>query len=736
MQTDKTLDALQRLRQYWSEEERMQRIAAMLGEARLSQSAVARCLPALLVALDWFGPPRTLVPSMPPVEAGFEVQDLRTLLADIGYRSDYLGATFHELLLDELPIGALAISDDSCQVFLGRYEDSYWWHDGDQLVADWQPPADTRFLLIQQKAGFTPIDAPQADWLLRLLGKAQSELVGLGAVSLVTNLLALSVSLFTMTVYNTVIPSGAMGTLVALGAGAIIAIVGGWGLRLGRAAVLARLGGWAGAQIGNATFRKTLGLPLEYSARLSLNNSINRMRSLESVRQYLSGSAGVALIDYPFVLLFLVVIALLGGWIVFVPITGLCLFGLASWLVQPYVQRKSRRAGRANNRLVEEYASGVQRLRSLQGISGNHHWLRRMRDISGQVALANRDLALSHALLQSIGQALGMFTVLGTMAAGIALVLSQSMSAGGLIATMMLIWRITTPAQQFFSFSLRMRQIRDSRLELERLMQSTGEVQKSGIYSQAQSMTPNVTIDRLFYRYGADQEPALNGIGLDVPAGQRVVVVGPNGAGKSTLLQCLAGVRTPQSGRVLLAGRDIRQFDPTDYRSWVGFLSQNLHDLPLSVREFLMLSHPASDDARITACFEKVAGEHWWRLMDCESAQHALAMELDPWREDPDALRIRYLVGMVEAILGEPPLLLLDDPLRDGDPMLDRMLKRLLDELHGSTTVVIATHRVDLIESADLIAILDQGNLVHFGSVAQDRQTPALVNSSKEVNHE
>ncbi|MEN0107664.1 MAG: ATP-binding cassette domain-containing protein, partial [Pseudomonas sp.] len=233
-------------------------------------------------------------------------------------------------------------------------------------------------------------------------------------------------------------------------------------------------------------------------------------------------------------------------------------------------------------------------------------------------------------------------------------------------------------------------------------------------------MAPHIALDRVFYRYLPEQEPALNSVSLVLPAGKRIAVVGPNGAGKSTLLQCLAGVRNLQNGRVLLSGRDIRQFDPADYRSWVGFYAQSVQNLPLSVHDFLRLSHPTSDDAQINACFVRIAGPQWWTLMECASASEALALPLDPWREDPDALRIRHMVGMVEAVLGEPPLLLLDDPLRDGDRVLDGQFKRLLDELHGRSTVVIATHRADLIESADLVVILDQGNLIHFGPVARD----------------
>lgn len=709
----------------WDENYRIQRVANVIGEARMERSAIAQSLPALLIALGWFGAPRVLQASLPSSDRALNTGHLCELLEDIGF-------TMHAIQMDDasdlqaLPVGSLAIGANSCRIYLGRQHDQHWWHDGKAVSSDWQPSSGEELLIVRKNLNYSAPGAPSINWFSGLFSKTRSALLRVGVLSLVINLLALITSLFTMTVYNQVIPSGAVSTLWSLGIAAMIAAFGSWALRAGRGRALAELGGWAGSQIGRASFRKTLGLTLEQTSRVGISSNLNRIRSLESSRQFIGGMAGVSLIDYPFVVIFLIVIALLGGWIVLVPLAGLGLFYLAGILLQPHIQQASEQSGRASNRLQEEFAMAVRRLRSLQGTGESPLWLRRMRDLAVQTAEANRQFSLINAMVQSIGQALGMLTVLGTMGIGVMLVLEGNMSTGGLIASMMLIWRITSPAQQLFSASASFRQLRASINQLNALMASTGELLNPQMASPVHALKPRITAERLYYRYSAEQEPALNGVSFEVPEGSRLVVAGPNGSGKTTLLQCLAGLRQPQSGRVQIDGRDIRQFDPSDYRAWLSYLSQSPQLLPMTIPQFLQLSHPQVSETDICQALVCVAGERWWTQLGCHSSDAALAAFQEPWRDDPAALRSRYIISMAEVLLDQPRLIILDDPLRDCDPQLDHYLNRLLDALHGTTTVVMATHRADLIRSADFIAILDRGNLMHFGAIATEQPEQQL----------
>ena len=705
---------------YVDEFARIGAIEAALGQQRLSTSPLARCIGPLMVALDWFGAPRSLLSSLPGEEQPIGLADLQEMLADHGFRSHV--RPWRQWLqqggLDVLPAGSVVLAGGKALIYLGRIDGSDCWHDGSAL-SQGPAPADAKdVLLIQRNPDHRPLDAPQVGWFGRLMFTARREIGGVLFVSLIANLLALVISLFTMFVYNTIIPSGAVGSLWAMTVGALIAIVGAWGLRLARIRVVSRMTGWAGAKISDTAMRKTLGLPAEVSSRLGVENNLIRMRSIEGVRQWFGGGGGTVNADYPFVIIFLIVIALLGGWIVVVPMVGLLLYALLAWPLASAVQARSSEVGRVSRKLGEMTAVVTKRLRALRGVRGSALWNRHLSELVAQSVAANRDYALVNGLTQTVGQALSMLTVLATMGVGIALVLAGDMSTGGLIATMMLIWRITTPAQQMFASQVRIRNLMDAGRQLDRLLASAGEVSNPQIVSPVASLFPAIEADRLYFRYSADREPALSGVSFKVEPGQILAVVGPNGAGKTTLLEILAGLRLPQNGRVKLDGRDIRQFDPADYRSWHGYLPQQIPGLPVNLRQALTLRHQTSSDAEMASALARVAGDEWWRYFGKDSLEEGLGITITPWREDRDAVRGRYIVRMAATIMGNPPLILLDDPLGDRDPALDAHFLRLLDSLRGRSTVIMTTHRPDLIQRSDLIAVLDDGNLAHFGPVA------------------
>lgn len=710
---------------YASEAARIEAINQLIGARRLESSALARCIAPLLVACDWMGSPRSLLDRLPAEDRAIGVDELADALAAIGFRVQRQDWKLWQTKgsLDVLPVGSILLTGETPHIYLGRSQGSDWWHDGKQALAGQSPTADT-LLLIDADPEYKSLDGPQVGWLNRLLFSARREIGGVLVLSLIANLLALVISLFTMFVYNTVIPSGATGTLWTMSAGAIIAILGAWGLRLARVGVVSRLTAWAGARISDIAVRKTLGLPADVSARLGVENNLIRLRTIESVRQWFGGGGGAVNADYPFIVVFLIVIALLGGWVVIVPLLGLLLFAAISWPLSTVLNARSNEVGRVSRHMGEMTSVVTTRLRALRGVRGSGLWNKRLAELVAQSVSINRNYALANGLVQTIGQALGMLIVLGTMGAGIALVLAGDMSTGGLIAAMMLIWRVTTPAQQLFASQVRIKQLGDSTRQFERLLASIGEVTNPQLTSPVARLTASIEADRLYYRYSADREPALGGVSFKVEAGQILAVVGPNGAGKTTLLETLAGLRATQNGRVLVGGRDIRQFDPTDYRTWLGYLPQHMPGLPVSLREALGLCRPASTDAAMAAALERVAGAGWWRFFGAGSAAEALDISILPWREDRDATRGRFIVRLAGAILGDPPLILLDDPLSDRDPALDPHLQRLLDDLRGKTTVILSTHRSDLIQRADLIAVLNDGALAHFGPVAAPQAAP------------
>jgi ATP-binding cassette subfamily C protein LapB len=701
-----------------SEQQQIALINRVLGESRLVASPLARILGPSLVALGWLGAARTLLYDLPAPDHPLGVTEFIHLLQAQGFKvSEHHWRQWradHQAV--SLPIGAVLLQPSKARIFLGQVDGHLHWHDGDEIAIDNAPVADL-LLLVESNSAFVPLDAPQPGWLRRLFFRARREVGGVLLVSLVINLLTLAISLFTMMVYNNLIPSGATLTLWGMTGGVLIAIAGAWCLRLARSRLLARMTAWAGSQISELAMRKTLGLPLDVASRVGVDSNLGRLRSVEGVRQWFGGSSGVVSVDYPFVLIFLVVIGWLGGWIVLVPCLGLLLFIAISLPLSRLVQIRANDAGRTTRKLNDMLVILVTRLRALKGVDRQGEWLQRLSALIGQSSVANLKHANANALTQTTGQALAMLTVLATMAAGVALVLDQQMSSGGLIATMMLIWRVTTPAQQMFANQIRVRQLVDATQQLDQLLSSVGEAANPKLVTPVTTLLAQVESDRLYYRHSPDREPSLNGISFALAQGECLAVVGPNGAGKSTLLELLAGIRQPQNGRVLVGKHDIRQFDPDDYRSWLGYLPQQARGLSLSLRDAVALRKPDAEDTEIDAVLTRVAGPTWWRHFAAPDAATAMALQLSLWREDVSAMRMRYIVRMAAAMIGNPTLLLLDDPLGDRDPQLDAHFVQLLSTLKGHCTIIMATHRPDLIQRCDKILLLDQGAVLHFGPV-------------------
>jgi ABC-type bacteriocin/lantibiotic exporter with double-glycine peptidase domain len=414
----------------------------------------------------------------------------------------------------------------------------------------------------------------------------------------------------------------------------------------------------------------------------------------------------------------------MGGWLVFVPILALLAYVALAFPTSDYVAAKSNAAGVATGELEEHAVSAFLGVRAFSKAGADSQWLIRFTDLAREAAARNRDYAIAVARAQAIGQALSELTVLATLCTGIVLVLSRTMSAAGLVAAMMLIWRITVPAQQAFGSLVRLRQVGASVVQLDNLMATPAERSGAEFSSPAGIAKPELVADRIYYRPDADFDAALNGVSFTAPAGARVAIVGPNASGKSALLECLAGLRRPLAGRVLLAGRDIRQFDTTEYRAWLGYVPQTVPALPLTVREYLRLRIPTLLDYDALAAFEKVIGPDWRELpMFAEDSGSVLDRTLNPFTEDHAELQFRQLVAFIAATLGEPAVLLIDGDGVDGNLGWGARILRYLDSIRGTTTVIWAPYVPAHIQTCDQIVILDRGSVLQAGPVA--RPAPA-----------
>jgi ATP-binding cassette, subfamily C, bacterial LapB len=707
----------------WSETVWLERLEAAVGDDRRAASPVAAALPAMLVALGWLGTARSLAALLPAADTPMTLDHLELILPILGFRTRRVVATGVPSDTSRLPTGSLVQTRaGDFGIYLGQPEgEDLWLVDGSYRGLALSN-GDT-ILAVEPDINFHAVNEARPNWFRGLFEQMRDQFFRLFAVSFAINMAALSVSLYTMVVYSVVIPSGATATIWSLALLALVVVIGGWMLSVGRQFLGSSMGAWAGTRIGTATMGKMLALPLETTTRLGALNNLIRMRGFENARMFLSGAGGLNLIDYPFIVIFLVVIALMGGWLVFVPIVALIAYAALALPISDYVGSKSTAAGIASSRLEENAVSAFQGMNAFYRAGADTRWLSNFAKLARESAARNRDYAIAVARAQAIGQVLSMLTVLAILCVGVVLVLGGVMHAGGLVAAMMLIWRITTPAQQAFGSIVRLRQVQSSIRQLDQLMATPAESTGSEFSSPVGLANVTLTAERIYYRPDADYDAALNGVSFSARAGERVAIVGPSAGGKSVLLECLAGLRRPQSGRVLMGGRDIRQFDTTEYRAWIGYVPQVVPALPLTVRDYLRLRRPTLSDTDAFAALERVVGPDWRELSAFgRSADRVLDRELNPFSEDIAELQFRHLIAFVAASLNRPAILLLDGDGIAGTPEWEPRILRYLDSIRGTTTVVWAPHSTAHIQACQQIVVLERGNVLRAGPTA-----PALA---------
>lgn len=256
-------------------------------------------------------------------------------------------------------------------------------------------------------------------------------------------------------------------------------------------------------------------------------------------------------------------------------------------------------------------------------------------------------------------------------------------------------------------------------VQLDQLMATPAESAGSEFSSPAGLANVTLTAERIYYRPDADYDAALNGVSFSARAGERLAIVGPNAGGKSVLLECLAGLRRPQSGRVLIDGRDIRQFDTTEYRAWIGYVPQVVPALPLTVRDYLRLRSPTLSDTDAFAALERVIGPDWRELSAFgRSADKVLDRELNPFSEDIAELQFRHLMAFVAATLNRPAILLLDGDGIADTPEWESRILRYLDSIRGTTTVIWAPNGIAHVQACQQIVVLERGTVLRAGPTA------------------
>ena len=360
--------------------------------------------------------------------------------------------------------------------------------------------------------------------------------------------------------------------------------------------------------------------------------------------------------------------------------------------------------------LFDDADRALDKLRAIRMAGMEEAWQERYRAISGQASLASFGAGFAAQGLETGSYVLMTLGGAATLGFGVVAVIGHALSVGALVSSMMLIWRIAAPLQIACASMTRIQQLAASTRQVQRLLGVAPERDPYAPVAALPQIEGRISFNRVSLRYAADVEAALMGVSFDIAPGKIVAICGGNGSGKSTVLKLILGLYQPQGGSVRIDGVDIRQFDPIALRQSIAYIPQSVDLFPGSVLDNLNFADPMIDEL---TCQQALQGSCAVEEVQALPRQLKTVVEGDGASGVPFMLRHR--LNLARAYIKTAPIMLFDEASYSlGQENDDAFLQKIVS-LRGKSTVMLVTHREDHMRMADILLVMDKGELTHAG---------------------
>ncbi len=545
------------------------------------------------------------------------------------------------------------------------------------------------------------------DWPEKLgpLSAVRGSLMDLFLSSFTLNVLGLALPLALLQVYDRILPNEAESTLVLLMLGITGAVLLEGFLRLGRTYI----SGWAGAKFehlaGVSAVERLLLTNLADFEREGSGVHLERLGSLNTLKDFYSGQAFLTLADIPFAVLFLGLIGYLAGALVFIPVTIFILFIVFAVFFGSRLKKAVGERMTADDRrynFIIEVLSGIHTVKSMAMES---QMLRRYERLQESCAVADGAVAMDSANAQSLGSIFSQLTTVAVVCGGALYVIEGHLTIGGLAACTMLAGRAMQPLQRGVGIYTRFQTILIARARLRELWKLKPE-SVAGM-PRLGHVDGSLEMRDVAFRFNADDEkPVLENINVKLRAGEAMGVAGDNGSGKTTLLWLMMGALRPSEGDVLVDGENLREFDPHSYRSQIAYLPQLGELFQGTIMENITMFRGEEYEEAATATAELLG-------LDEVVSQLPMGYETRVGDGASDALPrgIKQRIAIARALVDQPRIVLFDEANTAIDGAGDNILREMLEKLKGHATMVLVTHRPSMLKLCDQVFDLKGGHL-------------------------
>ena len=526
------------------------------------------------------------------------------------------------------------------------------------------------------------------------------------------NVFALGLPLFSMNVYDRVVPNHALETLWMLAAGVTIVLIADLALRTMRGYFLDMASSRVDVRLSAYIMERVLGLRLE-NRPLSAGSFASNLRSFETIRDFITSATVTAFIDVPFALIFIVVIGWI-SWPLMLPIlAGIVLVLIYALTVHSKMHELSEttyRAGAVRNSTLVESLVGLEAIKAL----GAESVMQRKWELSANfLSRVGSQLRLLSASSINVATWAQQLVNIAVIVLGVYLISDGKLTMGGLIACSMLSSRAMAPIGQVAGLLTQYHNAATALKSLDSILQQPVERPADSNFVTRQHFTGDIEFKDVDFHYPGQDQTALRNVSLKIRAGEHVAILGRVGSGKTTLEKLILGLYRPTSGAVLVDGIDLRQLDPAELRRNIGYVPQDATLFYGSLRDNLTIAAPAADDAAVLRAAQ-VGGITEF----VNNHPKGFDMTVGERGESLSGGQ-RQAVAIARAAINDPPILLMDEPTGSMDHSSEEEIKQQLKTYAAGKTMIVVTHRTSLLDLVERIIVIDAGKIVADGPKAQ-----------------
>jgi ATP-binding cassette, subfamily C, bacterial LapB len=522
--------------------------------------------------------------------------------------------------------------------------------------------------------------------------------------SLLINLFVLASPLFTMNVYDRVVPNNAIETLWVFAIGVVIIYSIDTFLKFTRTYLLESAAKKSDVIMSSIIFEKVLDLKLAHHPA-SVGSFASNLKDFDSIRSFLTNATMAAIIDLPFAVIFLAVIWYIGGNLVLIPMVTMGLILMYAFLIKTPLKKSiesTHEASAKKSSILIETLNNIETLKTL-GTTSLAQW--KWEESTGEIATKSLKSRLLSASIPTVTQFLIQLNTVMVIVYGVYLIQEFELSMGGLIAIVILTSRTLAPMGQVAALMTNYEDTKTSYETLNEIISKPSERPSGKKFVQQPKFTGHIEFSDVTFTYPSNDVPSLKNVSFTIKPGEHVAIIGRIGSGKSTVHKLLLGLYEPDSGQILIDGIDIKQIDPADLRKHMGYVSQDIMLFRGTVKDNITYraSH-ASDAAMIRAAHISGTDEF--------IKKHPKGYEM-PIGERGQGLSggQKQSIGIARAFLLNAPIMLMDEPTNAMDQITEaKLLEKLSLNLDGVTSLFV-TQKMTLLQIVERVIVMNEGRV-------------------------